>query len=177
MGGCISKKGRIFNAPPTSTSSSKSIADMRETLILHIFRLHRLVQICRRGIEECISLQLKDIAIVIKGKELYLRLKLKEIQEMIKTTDEFSSFCQQDKKINELVLTNSNLLLRDLNKTLILDDVDALLKNEEKHKENVKKELKNVKIDEQLVLKETEKEFAKKKNQNDKRKKYIKQTS
>ena len=104
MGNCVRKQRRIFTAPPSSTFYFKNLEDLKDSLVYHIFRLHHLILKCKKCVEECLILNKKSAAFLAKGKEILLRRKIEDLQELIKIADEFDETTPRDKKLEKKLI-------------------------------------------------------------------------
>ena len=160
MGNCVRKNLRVVSAPPTSTGDCKNLNDLRESLVYHIVKLHLIVVSCRKGIDECIFQGLKDVAVILRGKELQTKLRIEELQDCVKTLDE-NNYLER-KTRNKAIIKTGNCLIRDCNAGIYIDDVKMLLLNDQEYNSIVKSQVFSLYFKESTVIIEIEREFMKK---------------
>ena len=145
MGTCISKKNRVGLDTPTSIPHSRTLAELRESLVYHIIRFHQIILNCRKGVEQSIIDNNKETAVLIRMKEIYLRERMKEFQIMTeyldKTIDEEFIVKAQMRKI----LKQGNMLLKkNLHSGLVIDDISIILQNNLDYNDYVKSEISKI---------------------------------
>lgn len=161
MGSCILKSSKVVIAPPTSACICKTMAELKESLVFHIFRIHKLILNCRSKIEQCLIKSQKNVAALIKCKEYVLKGKLGELQEFMKYLDIVLEGKAKDKNMKKRLLKDGQIVLKGVNSFPYMDDVNILLENNEAYNSLVRDELKRLGINEKNMSIEIEQEFQK----------------
>lgn len=161
MGTCVQKRGRIITAPPTSACGWKTINELRETVVFHIIRLHQIVINCHSGIEECLIQNLKDPAVIIKGKEKCVRKRMEDLQGLVKIVDDLLELEQLDKNKQTGILKAGSLVIKELASAMYIDDIADILKNDKEYNASAKAKIFNPAFSEKSIFLEIETEFQK----------------
>lgn len=164
MGSCIGRKNKVYAVPSESVCNYTILDVLKECLVCKILKLHNLALSCRKGIEECAVKKLKDIAVLIRGKEIFIRKKLDDLRNMVKSFDEFKEPVKIDKIIKQSILKKGNELVKELNTVLLYSDIRKLLQNDKDYSDFIGGELVKIGFDEKNVLISIEKEFQTKLN-------------
>lgn len=159
MGACIIKRNRIASAPPTSACVCKTVSELKESLIFHIFRLHILILNCRKSIEQCLIEKHKDNAILIRCKEIAIKGKLEELQEFVRAVDLLIDIMGKDKDVKKRLLKDGQFALKGVNSLPYTDDLAMIMENNQDYKILIRDELKKWGINEKTVSIQIEQEY------------------
>ncbi|OMJ85585.1 hypothetical protein SteCoe_13061 [Stentor coeruleus] len=159
MGACIIKRNRVASAPPTSACVCKTVSELKESLIFHIFRLHILILNCRKNIEKCLIEKNKDNAILIRCKEIVVKGKLEELQEFVRALDLFMDFMGKDKGVKKRILKDGQVTLKGVNSLPYTDDLAMIMENDQDYKILIRDELKKLGVNEKTVSIQIEQEY------------------
>ncbi|OMJ68121.1 hypothetical protein SteCoe_34526 [Stentor coeruleus] len=147
--GCISvRKIKSTTLTRSETHFSTSLAQTRDNFLSRIINLHSLGLKCKKGIENSIRQKNRQVAVLLKLKQIYIDSKLHELREMIAQVDfciENLSECQKSKKAIMKLINEEN---QELTHVLLKDDVDLLLTNSKDYIESIKKEIGKLHLDE-----------------------------
>lgn len=129
MGICISKNAhRKVSVDPKTNESCTPLEKIRADLIIRIHNLHTVKSSCKQGVEICAIQKEKSKAIILRTKQEYISLKLKEIQNMIKIIDETKEKSNREKL---LVVDIAAQIEGRLDPLLIRDDIDQIILEKE----------------------------------------------
>ena len=120
--GCIPLQQKhakqIYQAKSVPNSNFLSI---RESLHSKILQLHSLSLSCKKGIETCLFGSKKEVAVIIRHKQKYIKTQLENLQKLIRKVD----MCIENSIGNKLERKEILKEVSDFNKKVII-------KNDEK---------------------------------------------
>ena len=160
MGNCVRKNVRVMAAPTTSDGYGKNLSLLRESLIFHIVGLHIIIVGCRRGIDECYFKRLKNVAVILRGKELQAKRKIGELQDLVKNLDE--NLIYESKTRTKAIIAAGKMLIKECSTAIFFNDMKELLQNKQEYNSLIKSQLFSLSFKETAVLIEIEKEFKEK---------------
>jgi hypothetical protein len=144
MGQCTACSTKKVRPLGVKTELTEKKDQCRASLVNTIHSLHKLTLSCNDAVQTCISRNNKPLALLFRCKYTYIKLKMKDIQEMIKHLDEA---CDTERVIRvKEILEEFVLLDCQLQNILLRDDVSVLLENDESYIAGVKEEISKHKI-------------------------------
>ncbi|OMJ94099.1 hypothetical protein SteCoe_2727 [Stentor coeruleus] len=155
--GCISvRKIKSTMLTRSETLFNTSLSQTRGNFLSQIINLHSLRLKCNKGIENSIRKKNRQVAVLLKLKQIYIDSKLHELREMISQVDfciENFSECQRSKKTIMKLINEEN---QELEHDLLKDDVNLLLTNSKDYIENIKKDIRKLHLNEKSAEIEVE---------------------
>ena len=174
MGQCIA--GKISKIRPDSLNENfvEQIEEMRNRVITEIHNFHKITLKCTNGIETCAMDNNKSLAVLLKLKYNYVKLRSILLQDFVKRLDEALTNDKFSKK--KEIVHDGKKLLQDIRDPLINDDTALILENNQEYNSKFLNEIKKTGINIKEIENSIDQEFEQKKV-NPNRRRYTKKLS
>ena len=157
--GCLPVQRKHANQVyQTKSVLNSSFSSIRESLHSQILQLHSLSLSCKKGIETCLLDSKKEVAVIIRHKQKYIKAQLENLQKLIRKVDMCIDNSITEKLERKEIIKEVNVFNKEVILELIEDDVEKIV-NDICTLERVKTELKNFTAEDKDVELEIEHEF------------------
>ena len=160
MGQCTSCKTTKVKPAICNESINSQIEELRDEVISEKRRLHKLVLDCKDEIENCIPKNNKELAVLIKLKQAYIKIKSKSLQDLIKKIDEILPELKLSKK--KEIIYQGNKIITDTHTLLLSNDLNKIMEGDSEYNNNLMENLKKANLDVKEIEKDIEEEFIEK---------------
>lgn len=151
MGCCVAKKTHLVSDATYIAQDRASMSSIRECIVEQIHKLQFISIKCKSDIHTCILSQDKDLALLIISKQMCIKDKSKELQELIESLDNFNAEPPASDHRKIALLEKGRLLLRKINKNVLFDDCSLIPLKNSHYLGEVKKALKVFQLDESQI--------------------------
>ena len=126
MGSCAHIRSKPKSSKPISKTES-SDSSIKDTLASNILALHRLDLECKTEIENCGVSKDLQTAVLLKQKQMEIKLYLKEIQDLLKKYDNDSDNNVPDKLRERFLNDQGSRLLGKFSYNRIVEEIRGIL--------------------------------------------------
>ena len=141
MGGCISKSRKVYTSSQLDKQVLDLLEEMQKSVSGCIIRLHKLVLKCRKAVELSLIQNSIMTAVLIFGKETCIRNEIKALQKVLDNLDLLTEFKSKYNYVKQEIRKAESKIEKNLSKPIFSDDVDVIMKNDDKDIEVVKRQL------------------------------------
>jgi hypothetical protein len=158
--GCLpSRHSKIIPQNRAKFLLGNNFSSIRESLHSLILSIHTLNLKCKKGIESCFINHKKDLAVILRQKQNYLKSELESLQKLINLVDKCLDGSIDDKKGKKEVMDMVIEVDQTLNEVIIESNAEKIVGNDEESVERLKVELEKIGADIGMTKLEIEQEF------------------